>query len=458
MPKRFGSKISTSDALTIIGAPDADAGAVESAGVVAVAVANDAFASAPAYDVLLQVFVDSTNETTELEWGTSFVIQLTVSAPVSLEGLTIPWTIGETTYLDPGINNSSSGEFQITVDQLDTVSFALLANPKQDIEGADVAFTINPGTSSEQTVLLQRPLSQAQLYNFTTHTFTSAGSSGVSGPSLAQMRSTYNAVSWEDDTDLFNMGDVQGEQIWTIPESAAYTIVCNGAGGGRSNGWNQNGGSGARMTATFNLTLGDKLKIIVGQAGGTNYYDGGGGGGSFVSVLPADGGDEVLLIAAGGGGGGAPSGFSGGGLLGNTNSGRVEFFGSNTSWGAGGQNGEGGTTNRTAGAGGGWLTQGGSNWGGARGNGGGVINHPIGNNNQADGGFGGGGAGGGTNGAGGGGGYGGGASSAWSYRGGGGGSYYTTDDDLFVSDSYTGATGGGSGGQISGSVVITKVV
>lgn len=456
MPKRFGTNISTSDAITVIAAPDADAGAVASAGVVAVANSDANFARAPSYDTTVSIFVNGVDETTVLRWGETFTILVVVSAPVSLEGLSIPWTISETTYLDsdPAYTNSSSGTMTITVDQQDSVVFKLLADPKQDIEGVDVAFTINPGTSQEQIFTLSRPLSKAVLYDFTTHTFTNAGATGWTGPTLASLQSAYSSETWEADPELFTEGDIQGEQIWTIPETATYTILARGAGGGRSNGWGQNGGAGAAMTAQFNLSLGDKLKIIVGQAGLDNYYDAGGGGGSFVSLLPAGGGDEVLLIAAAGGGGGAPSGFSGGGLLGNTNSGRVENAGSNTSWATGGANGLGGGNGSTAGGGGGWLGGGSSNWGGARGNGGGVINDPRGNSQQSDGGFGGGGAGGGTNGAGGGGGYGGGASAPWSYRGGGGGSYYNSE--LFVDGSFTGITGNGASGQSPGTVQITK--
>lgn len=459
MPKRFGSKISTSDAITIIAAPDADAGAEQNAGIIAVANSNDAFARGPEYDLTAEVYFTGTStQITELEWGREFAVIITADAPVSLEGLTIPYTINEITYLIPE-DRVSTGTLTINVDQLATLTLELVADPKIDLPAGDFIITLNPGTVQEQQIILTRPESNEELYTFTTHTFTDAGfGARWDGPPITNLRSTYSSTSWASSDLYFKQGWDTGVQLWTVPATGEYTIVLRGAGGGRSNGWSQNGGPGALMQGTFNLEINDKLGIVVGQAGQNNYYDAGGGGGSFVALYP--GGDTssapVLLIAAAGGGGGAPSGFSGGGLLGNTNSGRIENQGSNTSWATGGVNGLGGGNGSTAGGGGGWLGAGGSGWGGARNNGGGVINDPKGNSQQADGGFGGGGAGGGTNGSGGGGGYGGGASSPWSYRGGGGGSYYNTE--YLVADSYSGTTGGGSSGQVSGSVVITKVV
>ena len=94
--------------------------------------------------------------------------------------------------------------------------------------------------------------------------------------------------------------------------TGSYVIEASGASG--ANGtfqrsqptppipWTQ-GGLGAMMRGTFPLVRGLKLKILVGQEGGTSngWVDipGGGGGGSFVTLM-----DNTPLIIAGGGGGG----------------------------------------------------------------------------------------------------------------------------------------------------------
>ena len=53
------------------------------------------------------------------------------------------------------------------------------------------------------------------LFSFSAHTFTNCGATGKNGPTLANCKSSYD-VSWEDDTDLFNM-TTQGIQEWTVP-------------------------------------------------------------------------------------------------------------------------------------------------------------------------------------------------------------------------------------------------
>ena len=58
------------------------------------------------------------------------------------------------------------------------------------------------------------------------------------------------------------------------------------------------GGKGARMRGDFDLTEGEKLKILVGQMGKGGYAASGGGGGTFVAKS-----DNTALIVAGGGGG-----------------------------------------------------------------------------------------------------------------------------------------------------------
>ena len=249
-------------------------------------------------------------------------------------------------------------------------------------------------------------------YAFTIATFGAGTQTGNTGPSLAVAQAGMTStgdISWR--TNAANFDVVNGIQIWTVPRDGTYRITAAGARGGQSQNWGPWGGTGASMRGDFVLVGGDKIKILVGQQGDSNYYDGGGGGGSFVTTF-----DNSPLIIAGGGGGGGPSGFSGSG----GKNGLTTTSGASTS-GAGGSNGSGGGQTSTAGGGGGLTGNGGNaagSWGGYS-----FTNGGQGGSAQARGGFGGGGSGGGTNGAGGGGGYSGGAGSGWSYDGGGGGSY-----------------------------------
>ncbi len=95
-----------------------------------------------------------------------------------------------------------------------------------------------------------------------------------------------------------------GIQEWTVPQTGTYIIEAFGASGG-GDGQSLPGGRGARMKGNFNLTKGEKIKILVGQQGGQHGgghgNENGGGGGAFVVKN-----DNTPLVIAGGGGG-APS-------------------------------------------------------------------------------------------------------------------------------------------------------
>ena len=142
-------------------------------------------------------------------------------------------------------------------------------------------------------------------YSFTTFTFTNCGVTGRYGPTLTQCKASYSP-SWTDNTSNFNITQT-GYQIWTVPETASYTIDAYGARGG-TNHLGANAGNGARCLGTFSLTEGDKYMILVGQMGlnAQQAYGGsGGGGGTFIvkgtNYSLAETGD--VKIAAGGGGG-----------------------------------------------------------------------------------------------------------------------------------------------------------
>lgn len=369
-----------------------------------------------------------------INWGTSSfatVIQPVPIADVSTTGT----SLGLVTYSVTG-GSLPPGAY------LDTSS-GIIYWYKQNLSATstttNITVTASAAGSSETVTktfsLVITAASGGSLYAFTLATFTPGSQSGPSGPSLATAQAGLTITgdqTWKNNTAYFDV--VNGIQIWTVPTSGTYRITAAGARGGQSNGYGPAGGYGTSMRGDFALAGGQKIKILVGQAGESNYYDGGGGGGSFVTQF-----DNTPLIIAGGGGGGSASGFNGTGGK-NAN---IGTSGWSTGWASGGTNGSGGGNYSTAGSGGGLLSNGGGSWGGA-----GFVNGGVGGGNQARGGFGGGGGGGGTNGAGGGGGYSGGGASPWSYDAAGGGSYNLGTNQSNIA-------GGGPGGN--GSVIIERI-
>jgi hypothetical protein len=139
---------------------------------------------------------------------------------------------------------------------------------------------------------------QAALYAFTSHTFTNCTTSGSTGPSQADCRSSYS-TTWDENNSYFTV--TSGIQVWVVPSTGTYEITAAGAVGGATP--SATGGKGRVITSQISLTQGETIKIIVGQTGGqlqfTTGYSGGGGGGSFVV---RNTGTAALLIAGGGGG------------------------------------------------------------------------------------------------------------------------------------------------------------
>lgn len=284
------------------------------------------------------------------------------------------------------------------------------------------------------------------LYPFSTFTFTNAGVTGRTGPSLAQCRTAYSAQSWTQNTAYFNMV-AAGMQDWTVPATRSYSIQAFGAAGGYAYDINTSaqrpGGQGASITGTFALTSGDKIRLLVGQKGGDNSLTtrgGGGGGGTYIYNVTT----STLLLVAGAGGGAGNYDTTTQSYGQTTTSGTTGLI----SGGAGGLNGAGGGSASYSGGGAGWVSSGASSSYGTGG-----LTFSSGGTGGAlysdgrDGGFGGGG--GCYAGAGGGGGYSGGGAGGWSYSGagGGGGSYNTGTNQ-------TNTLGGNLG---HGSVVITGV-
>ena len=134
------------------------------------------------------------------------------------------------------------------------------------------------------------------------YVFTTLGAEGPLGPNNT---SGYVGTSLEGKVQLNN-----GIQEWTVPYTGMYFIEVFGASGANGtcancSGW-KHGGLGARIAGLFELRLGQKLKILVGQQGQVNFdfneNPGGGGGGTFVTLM-----DNSPLLIAGGGGGGSIS-------------------------------------------------------------------------------------------------------------------------------------------------------
>ena len=77
---------------------------------------------------------------------------------------------------------------------------------------------------------------------------------------------------------------VSGLYTRYVPTTGNYTFTIAGSDGGDSFAGGQAGGTGSTMTATFSLTAGDVITIMVGAAGQDATADsrsaGGGGGGA----------------------------------------------------------------------------------------------------------------------------------------------------------------------------------
>jgi hypothetical protein len=241
-------------------------------------------------------------------------------------------------------------------------------------------------------------------YFFTQFEFTNGTQTGRLGPSYANLIAAYdtNQYEWLLNTSFYDAQN--GVQTWTVPQSSTYRITAYGASGA---GTENRGGRGAIIEGEFNLAIGTKIDILVGQEGPltSTYYSGGGGGSFVVERLSQD----VLVVAGGGGG--------------SSNAVNTPYEGMHASLttsgknatnvgGTGGSNGSGGGGSNE-GAGGGGMFGDGVSGGSTRLGGSAYI---LGGNGGlsagfGDGGFGGGGSG--WDGTGGGGGYSGGGGGAW---------------------------------------------
>ena len=188
------------------------------------------------------------------------------------------------------------------------------------------------------------------LYSLTsgTHTFTTAGTTGGTAPTIATLRSSYTTASAWRDTYL-NQGAFQGYQDWTVPSSGVYEFTVAGPSG-RGSSSSPTSGVGPIVKGRVSLIGGEIITIVVGQRGGvgndTNWP--GSSGGTFVV---RKNGNVPLLIA-------------GGGRSSSHQQGTPAAPGITTAGGsgqyAGGTNGSGGASGWAGGAGGGFLSSGGN--------------------------------------------------------------------------------------------------
>jgi hypothetical protein len=245
----------------------------------------------------------------------------------------------------------------------------------------------------------------AALYAFSSHTFTAAGITGRTGPTLAQCRAAYTSASWTQNNSFFNM-TTQGIQLWTVPANGTYRIEAWGAG---SNFFSNQ--KGARMRGDFELNEGEIINILVGQTGDPARTEAGSGG-TFVVRSPYNTLLSCILAAGGAGGYWSLDNVGMQGTINSSGQNSVNSTGGSNGNG-GGNEGVGGSTN--GGGGGGFLTDGAGSAGSQSGFA--FVNNGL---ASTSGGFGGGG-GTGSNRVGGGGGYSGGAGGgSGSYSGGGG--------------------------------------
>lgn len=279
----------------------------------------------------------------------------------------------------------------------------------------------------------------ADLFAFTSHTFTNCSATGASGPTQAACRSGYS-TTWDENNSYFTV--TSGIQNWVAPATATYQITAAGAtgvGGAKAMS------VGVIIRARIELSEGSTYKILIGQSGlNGSCGSGGGGGGTFLTTST----NTPLIVAGGGGGslnGTNPSTATANGQT--TTSGSAASDGS----GAGGTAGGGGRGSSSGwGSGGAGLTGNGTNSANGSSSGGtAFINGGIGGTSSylAVGGFGGGGGTHGCTGGGGGaGGYsgGGGSTQGATSMGGGGGSFVVSGATNIATSngSYNGSSSG----------------
>jgi hypothetical protein len=332
----------------------------------------------------------------------------------------INYTAGSVTFDFPYLLNNVFNINTVKYKDQQAVRYLTSGDPISGLTSGNIYFVKNLLTGSGGT----------SLYQFESHTFTTAGVTGQFGPTLNQLRASYSDTTWAN--IYLNQGTFQGYQDWTVPETGVYEFVVKGAPGRQGNAL---GGGGAIVKGRVVLQQGEIITVSVGQRGElptNNTAWPASSGGTFVV---RKNGNIPLFVA----GGGSSSSNVTNGFSAVTNS---TFGGTSQRGFIGGANGNGAGGISAGGGGGGFFSAGGNS---SVGGGGGGFNNGLvggfrGGTSSANGGFGGGGGSDGQSwgGPGGAGGYGGGATNdaVASQSGGGGGSF------IFESASNVGTSNG----------------
>ncbi|CAG5130680.1 unnamed protein product, partial [Candidula unifasciata] len=95
---------------------------------------------------------------------------------------------------------------------------------------------------------------------------TSCGASGAHGPTQQDCDQSYDQ---KDLVSVWESGQFNGIQSWTVPETMVYRIQAAGAKGGRGNNDGDvfAGSLGSSVVAKFKLYKGEKLYFLIGQTG-----------------------------------------------------------------------------------------------------------------------------------------------------------------------------------------------
>lgn len=154
---------------------------------------------------------------------------------------------------------------------------------------------------------IKLPESPEPQTDFVSHTFTSCGKEGRTGPSLSQCQSAYSGTELLSGDYGFTVS--QGIQSFVVPATGDYKIRAYGPRGVNNN---NNVGKGAIMEGVFSLNSGEKVQILVGQFSaynGTRDWQGGSGG-TFVALGESNNSSVPLVVAGGGGNNRSDAGFN----------------------------------------------------------------------------------------------------------------------------------------------------
>jgi len=125
---------------------------------------------------------------------------------------------------------------------------------------------------------------------------------GIANSSFGQCSSEQTTINFSPSGSI--------EQFVVPNGVTSITMVVKGGDGGNTP--NFNGGEGSTVTATFSVTPGEILDVVVGLAGGTSSITTGGGGGGGGSGVRRNSSSSLLIVGGAGSGAGETGGGDGG--------------------------------------------------------------------------------------------------------------------------------------------------